>query len=107
MWLFSYCLGGFQCKNHTVHRVLKTRITLGQISGEKVEIMTDFLLGGSKITMDSDCSYKIKGHLLLESKALTNLDSILKSRASTLLTKVCIVKAMVLPVVMYDVRAGL
>ena len=69
--------------------------------------MTNFILGGSKITVDSDCSYEVRGHLLLESKAMTNLDLILKSRASTLLTKVCIFKAMVLPVVMYDVRAGL
>ena len=98
---------GFQGKNHIVHGVLKARITLQQIGGEKVEIMTDFLLGGSKITMNSDLSYTSKGHLLLESRALTNLDSILKSRASTLLTKVYIVKAMVLPVVIYDVRAGL
>ena len=70
---------GFQGKNHIVHGVLKARITLRQIGGEKVEIMTDFLLGGSKITMNSDCSYTSKGHLLLESKALTNLDSILKA----------------------------
>ena len=63
--------------------------------------MTDFILGGSKITADSDCSHEIKRHLLLGRKAMTNLDSILKSRNITLLTKVRLVKAMVFPVVMY------
>ena len=106
MWLFSHCLGVFKARI-IVHGILKARITFWQIGGEKVEIVTNFILGGSKITVDGDCSYKVRGHLLLESKAMTNLDLVLKSRASTLLTKVCIFKAMVLPVVMYDVRAGL
>ena len=76
-------------------------ITSWQIDGETVEIMTDFILGGSKITADGDCSYEIKRHLLLGRKAMTNLDSILKSSDITLLTKVRLAKAMVFPVVMY------
>ena len=67
----------------------------------KLETVTDFILGGSKITADGDCSHEIKRHLLLGRKAMTNLDSILKSRDITLLTKVHLVKAMVFPVVMY------
>ena len=63
--------------------------------------MSDFIFGGSKITADGDCSHEIKRHLLLGSKVLTNLDSILKSRDITLQTKVCLVKAIVFPVVMY------
>ena len=66
-----------------------------------METVTDFILGGSKITADGDCSHEIKSSLLLGSKAMTNLDSILKSRDFTLPTKVCLVKAMVFPVVMY------
>ena len=76
-------------------------ITSGQIDGETMEKVTDFILGGSKITAHGDCSHEIKRRLLLERKAMTNLDSILKSRDITLPTKVCIVKAMVFPVVMY------
>ena len=76
-------------------------ITLWQIDGETVETVTDFIFLGSKITVDSDCSHKIKVHLLLERKAMTNLDSILKSRDITLPTKVRLVKAMVFPAVMY------
>ena len=76
-------------------------ITLWQIDGEAVETVSDFILGGSKITADDDCSHEIKRCLLLGRKALTNLDSILKSRDITLPTKVCLVKAMVFPVVMY------
>ena len=76
-------------------------ITPWQIDGEKVETMTDFIFLGSKITVDGDCSQEVKRHLLLGRKAMTNLDSILKSRDITLLTKVCMVKAMVFPVVMY------
>ena len=72
-----------------------------QIDGETTETVTDFIFLGSKITVDSDCSHEIKRHLLLERKAMTNLDSILKSRDITLPTKVCLVKAMVFPVVMY------
>ena len=72
-----------------------------QIPGGKVKAVTDFILGGSKITVDGDCSHEIKRHLLFGRKAMTNLDSILKSRDITLLAKVCIVKAMVFPVVMH------
>ena len=76
-------------------------ITSWQIEGEKVETLTDFIFLGSKITADCDCSHEIKRSLLLGRKAMTNLDSILKSRDITLLTKVHPVKAMVFPVVMY------
>ena len=76
-------------------------ITSWQIDGETVEIMTDFIFLGSKITADGDCSLETKICLLLGQKAVTNLDSILKSRDITLPTKVCIVKAMVFPVIMY------
>ena len=76
-------------------------ITSWQIDGETMETVTDFILGGSKITADGDCSHEIKNCLLLGRKAMTNLDSILKSRDITLPTKVCLVKAMVFPVVMY------
>ena len=69
---------------------------------EKVEIVTDFSFLGSKITVDGDCSHEIKRCLLLERKAMTNLHSVLKSRDITLLTKICIVKAMVFPVAMYN-----
>ena len=72
-----------------------------QIDGETKETMTDFIFLGSKITADGDCSHEIKRHLLLGSRAMTNVDSILKSRDITLLTKVQIVKAMVFPIVMY------
>ena len=70
-------------------------ITLWHIDGETMETVTEFILGGSKITVDSDCSHEIKKRLLLGRKAMTNLGSILKNRDITLLTKVCIVKAMV------------
>ena len=76
-------------------------ITSWQIAGETMETVKDFILGGSKITADGDCSHEIKGHLLLGRKAMTNLDSILKSRDITLLTKIHLVKAVVFPVVMY------
>ena len=76
-------------------------ITSWQIDGEIMEIVTDFIFLGSKITADDDCSHEIKRHLLLGRKAMTNLDSILKSRDITLLTEVSLVKAMVFPVVMY------
>ena len=87
--------------------ILKTKImasgpiTSWQIDGETVEIVADFILGGTKITTDDDCSQEIKKHLLLEGKYMTNLDSILKSRDITLSTKVHLVKAMVFPMVMY------
>ena len=76
-------------------------ITSWQIDGETMETVADFILGGSQITADSDCSHEIKRCLLLERKAMTNLDSILKSRDITLLTKVRLVKAMVFPVATY------
>ena len=76
-------------------------ITLWQIDGETVETVSDFIFGGSKITADGDCSHEIKRLLLPGRKVMTNLDSILKSRDITLLTKVRLVKAMVFPIVMY------
>ena len=76
-------------------------ITSWQIDGETMETVTDFILGGSKITAVGDCSHEIKSHLLLGRKAMTNLDSILKIRDIILPTNVCLVKAMVFPVVMY------
>ena len=76
-------------------------ITSWQIDGKKLETVTDFIFLGSKITEDCDCSHEIKRGLLLGRKVMTNLDSILKSRDITLLTKVCIVKAMVFPVALY------
>ena len=76
-------------------------ITSWQIDWETVETVADFILGGSKITADGDCSHEIKRCLLLGRKVMTNLDSILKSRDITLPTKVCLVKAMAFPVVMY------
>ena len=76
-------------------------ITSWQIDGETVETVADFILGGSKITADGDCSHEIKRHLLLGRKVMTNLDSILKRRDVILPTKVCLVKAVVFPAVMY------
>ena len=78
-----------------------TPITSWQIDGETMETVTDFIFLVSKITADGDCSHEIRRRLLLGRKAMTNLDSILKSRDITLPTKVCLVKAMVFPVVMY------
>ena len=82
-------------------------ITSWEIDGKTVETGSDFIFGGSKITVDGDCSHEIKRCLLLGRKFMTNLDSMLKSRDITLPTKVHLVKAMVFPVVMYDVRVGL
>ena len=76
-------------------------ITSWEIDGETIETVLDFILGGSKITADGDCSHEIKRHLLLGRKIMTNLDSIFKSRDITLPTKFRLVKAMVFPVVMY------
>ena len=76
-------------------------ITSWQIDGETVQTVSDFIFLGSKITADGDCSHEIKRHLLLRRKVMTNLDSILKSKDITLPTKICLVKAMVFPVVMY------
>ena len=80
-------------------------ITSCQIDGETVETVTDFIFLGSKITADGDCSHEIKRCLLLRRKVMTNLDSILKSRDLTLSTKIHLVKAMVLPVVMYGCQS--
>ena len=91
----------------TLNLVQKTKImasgptTSWQIGGETVETVSDLILGGSKITADGDCTLEIKRRLLLGRKVMTNLDSIFKNRDITLLTKVCLVKAMVFPVVMY------
>ena len=82
-------------------------ITSWQIDVETMKTVRDFILGGSKITADSDCSHEIKRHLLLGRNSMTNLDSILKSRDITLLTNVRLVKAMVFPVVMYGCEIGL
>ena len=80
-------------------------ISSWQIDGETMETVRDFILGVSKITADGDCSYEIKRRLLLGRKVMTNLDSILKSRGITLSTKVCLVKAMVYPLVMYRCKS--
>ena len=77
-------------------------ITSWQIDGETMETVRDFIFGGSTITADGDCTHEIKRRLLLGRKTMTNLDSILKNRDITLLTKVCLVKAMVFPVVIYE-----
>ena len=86
-----------------IHRrtIQKSLNNLENEDGETMEIVRDFIFGGYKITADCDCSHEIKRHFLLGRKAMTNLDSVLKSRNITLLTKFCIVKAMVFPVVMY------
>ena len=76
-------------------------ITSWQIDGETVQTVSDFILGGSKITADSDCSHEFKRHILLGRQVMTNLDSILESRDITLPTKVCLVRALVFPVFMY------
>ena len=76
-------------------------ITSWEIDGETVETVSDFILGGSKVTAVGDCSHEIKKNLLFVRKGMTNLDSLLKSRDITLPTKVCLVKAMVFPIVMY------
>ena len=82
-------------------------ITSWQIDWETVETVSDYIFLGSKITADGDCSHAIKRHFLLRRKVTTNLDNILKSRDITLATKVCLVKAMVFPVVSYGLRIGL
>ena len=92
---------GLKLNIHKTKIMAFSPITSWQIDGETMEAVTDFILGGSKITADGDCSNEIKRHLLLGRKAVTNLDSILKSRDITLPTKVHLVKAMVFPVVMY------
>ena len=92
---------GLKLNIHKTKIMASSPITSWQMDGETVETVTDFIFLGSKITADGDCSHEIKRHLLLGRKAMTNLDSILKSRDITLSTKVPLVKAMVFPVVMY------
>ena len=97
---------GLKLNIHKTKIMASDPITSWQIDGETVETMRDFILGGSKITADGDHSHEIKRRLLLGRKVLTNLDSILKSRDITLLTKVHLVKAMAFPVVMYGCAAA-
>ena len=92
---------GLKCNILKTKIMTSSPITSWQIDGEVMETVRDFILGGSKITADGDCSHEMKRHLLLERKAMTNLNSILKSRDITLPTKVHLVKAMIFPVVMY------
>ena len=92
---------GLKLNNQTTKILTSDPITSWKINGETMETLTDFILGGSKITADGDCSHEMKRRVFLGRKVMTNLDSILKSRDITLPTKVCLVKAMVSPVVMY------
>ena len=92
---------GLKFNIHKTKIMASGPITSWEIDGETVETVSDFLLGGSKITADGDCSHEIKSCLLFGEKVMTNLDSILKSRDITLPTKVHLVKAMVFPVVVY------
>ena len=92
---------GLKLNIHKTKIMASSAITSWQIDGETVEAVADFLFLGSKITADGDCSHEIKRRLLLGKKVMTNLDSILKSRDITLPTKVCLVKPVVFPVVMY------
>ena len=92
---------GIKLNVQKIKIVLSGPITSWQIDGETIETVTGFILGGSKITADGDCNHEIKRCLLLGRKATTDLDSILKSRDITLLTNICLVKAMVFPVVIY------
>ena len=98
---------GLKLSIHKTKIMASDPITSWQIDGERVETVTDFILGGSKITVDGDCSHEIKRCLLLGRKVMINLDSILKSRDISLPTKVHLVKAMVYPVVMHEWRVGL
>ena len=92
---------GLKLNIQTTKIMASSPITSWQIDGKTVETVADFIFLGSKITADGDCSHEIKRHLLLGRKVVTNLDSILKNRDITLPTKVCLVNAMVFPVVMY------
>ena len=92
---------GLQLNIQKMKIMASSPITSWEIDGETVETVPDFILGGSKVTADGDCSHEIKRHLLLGRKVMTNLDSIFKSGDITLPTKVCLLKAMVFPVVMY------
>ena len=93
---------GLKLNTQKTKIVASNPITSWQIDGEKMETVTDLIFFSSKITVDGDCSYEIKRHLLLGRKSMTNLDNVLKSRDITLLTKIHIVKAMVFQVVMYE-----
>ena len=93
---------GLKLNSQKTKIVASSPITSWQIDGETVEIVADFIYLGSKITADGDCSHEIKRHLLLGRKVMTNLDRILNIRDITLPTKVCLVKAMVFPVVVYE-----
>ena len=88
-------------------KILASHPNRWQTDGEIMETLKDFIFFSSKITAESDCSHETKRHLLLGRKVMTNLDSILKSKDITLLTKVCLVKAMLFPVVMYGCESGL
>ena len=92
---------GFKLNIQKTKIIASGLITSWEIDGETVETVSDFILGGAKTTADGNCSHEIKRRLLLGRKVMTNLDSILKSRDITLPTKICLVKAMVFPVVMY------
>ena len=92
---------GLKLNIHKTKIIASGPITSWQVDGETVKTGADFIFWGSKITADGDCSHEIKRRLLLGTKVMTNLDSILKSRDITLSTKVCLIKAMVFPVVMY------
>ena len=92
---------GVKLKIRTTKIMASGPITSWEIDGETVETVSDFILWGSKITADGDCSHEIKRRLLLGRKVMTNLDSIFKSRDITLSTKVCLAKPMVFPVIMY------
>ena len=92
---------GFKLNIQKTKIMASSPIMLWQIDGETMETVTDFMFGASKITVDGNCRHEIKRRLLLGRKVMTNLDSILKSRDTTLPAKVCLVKAMVFPVVMY------
>ena len=92
---------GLKLNNQKMKIMASDPITSWEIDGDTLEIVSDFIFGGSKITADGDCSYEIKQCLLPGRKVMINLDSILKSRDITLPTKVCLIKAMVFPVVLY------
>ena len=96
---------GLKLKIQKTKILASSPIASWQIDGETMETVSDFIFLNSKITADGDCSHEIKRHLLLGRKAMTNLDSILKSRDITLPTEVCLVKAMVFPVVMYGCQS--
>ena len=95
---------GLKFNNQKTKIMASSPITSWEIDGETEETVADFIFGGSKITADGDCRHEIKRRLLLGRKIMTNLDSILKSRDITLPTKVCLVKAMVFPVVMHGCK---